>query len=60
VTRGELSTAIDQMRPRMRLVIRLHIEERWPRGKVCAYLQHISMKTLERDQMEALDALSEL
>jgi hypothetical protein len=60
VTRGELSAAIDQMRPRMRLVIRLHIEERWPRGKVCAYLQNISMKTLERDQMEALDALSEV
>lgn len=60
VTRGELSEAIDQMRPRMRQVIRLGIEEGWPRGKVCAYLHDISMKTFERDQMEGLDFLSEL
>jgi len=60
VTRGGLSEAIDQMRPRMRQVIRLGIEEGWPRGKVCAYLHDISMKTFERDQMEGLDFLSEL
>ena len=59
VTRGDLSEAIDQMRPRMRQVIRLGIEEGWPRGKVCAYLHDISMKTFERDQMEGLDLLSE-
>jgi hypothetical protein len=60
VTRGELSSAIDEMRPRMRQIIRLSIEEGWPRGKVCAYLHDISMKTFERDQMEGLDLLSEL
>jgi hypothetical protein len=60
VTRGELSSAIDEMRPRMRQIIRLGIEEGWPRGKVCAYLHDISMKTFERDQMEGLDFLSEL
>jgi hypothetical protein len=60
VTRGELSEAIDQMRPRMRQVIRLGIEEGWPRSKVCAYLHDISMKTFERDQVEGLDFLSEL
>jgi len=60
VTRGELSEAIDEMRPRMRQIIRLGIEEGWPRGKVCAYLHDISMKTFERDQMEGLDFLSEL
>ena len=60
VTRGDLSEAIDEMRPRMRQVIRLGIEEGWPRGKVCAYLHDISMKTFERDQTEGLDVLSEL
>jgi hypothetical protein len=60
VTRGDLTRAIDQLRPRMRQIIRLNIEEGWPRGKVCAYLHDISMKTLERDQMEGLDLLSEI
>jgi hypothetical protein len=60
VTRGDLSHAIDRLRPRMRQIIRLNIEEGWPRSKVCAYLHDISMKTLERDQMEGLDLLSEL
>ena len=60
VTRGELASAIDEMRPRMRQIIRLGIEEGWPRSKVCAYLHDISMKTFERDQMEGLDLLSEL
>jgi hypothetical protein len=48
------------MRPRMRQIVRLGIEEGWTRGKVCAYLHDISMKTFERDQMEGLDFLSEL
>lgn len=60
VTRAELTNAIDQLRPRMRQIIRLNIEEGWPRNRVCAYLHDISMKTLERDQMEGLDLLSEL
>jgi hypothetical protein len=60
VTRGELTQAIDDFRPRMRQIIRLNIEEGWPRSKVCAYLHDISMKTFERDQMEGLDLLSEL
>jgi hypothetical protein len=57
LTRANLTTAIDHLRPRMRQVVRLGIEERWPRQKVCSYLRGISMKTLERDQVEALDLL---
>ncbi len=50
VTRGELATAIDRMRPRLRQIMRLSVEERWPRQRVCEYLRHISIKTFERDQ----------
>jgi hypothetical protein len=60
LTRADLSRAIDRLRPRQRQIIRLGIEERWPRAKVCAYLHDISMKTLERDQVEALDLLTQL
>lgn len=60
LTRAQLSTAIDRLRPRQRQIVRLGIEERWPRQKVCAYLRGISMKTLERDQAEALDILAQL
>lgn len=59
-TRGELSTAIDRLRPRQRQIVRLAIEERWPRARVCQYLKDISIKTLERDQVEALDLLLQL
>jgi hypothetical protein len=60
LTRAQLTTAIDRLRPRQRQIVRLGIEERWPRQKVCAYLRGISMKTLERDQVEALDILAQL
>ena len=60
LTRVQLTTAIDRLRPRQRQIVRLGIEERWPRQKVCAYLRGISMKTLERDQAEALDILAQL
>ncbi len=60
VTRGELSAAIDRLRPRQRQIMRLAIEERWPRQRVCEYLRHISLKTFERDQVEALDILAQL
>jgi DNA-directed RNA polymerase specialized sigma24 family protein len=60
LTRGELSAAIDALRPRQRQIVRLAIEERWPRQRVCAYLNNISEKTLERDQVEALDLLAGL
>lgn len=60
LTRASLTAAIDHLRPRMRQIIRLGIEERWPRQKVCSYLSGISMKTLERDQVEALDLLAAL
>lgn len=59
LTRGQITTAIDQMRPRMRQIIRLAVEERWSRTRVCAYLQHISLKTLERDYVEAMDYLAQ-
>lgn len=60
VTRGQLSAAIDGMRPRLRQILRLSVEERWPRQKVCDYLSHISIKTFERDQVEGLDQLIDL
>ena len=60
LTRAQLSAAIDHLRPRQRQIIRLALEERWPRQRVCEYLHNISIKTLERDQVEALDILAEL
>jgi hypothetical protein len=60
LTRGALTAAIERLRPRQRQIVRLAIEERWPRQRVCAYLNNISEKTLERDQVEALDLLAEL
>ena len=60
LTRAQFSAAIDRLRPRQRQIVRLGIEERWPRQKVCAYLRGISMKTLERDQAEALDILAQM
>jgi len=58
ITRGRLSQLIDtRLHPRRRQVVRLGIEERWPRVRVRAHLKGISAKTYERDQQEALDAL---
>lgn len=59
-TRAQLSAAIDHLRPRQRQIVRLALEERWPRQRVCEYLHNISIKTLERDQVEALDILADL
>jgi hypothetical protein len=56
-TRGEFSAAIDAMRPRMRQIMRLAVEERWQRQRVCDYLNNISIKTFERDHAEAFDEL---
>lgn|SRR5215813_8312404 len=56
-TRAELSAAIDRLRPRMRQIVRLSVEERWPRQRVCDYLNNISIKTYERDYTEAFDNL---
>ncbi len=60
VTRAQMSAAIDRLRPRQRQIMRLGVEERWPRQRVCAYLRNISIKTFERDQVEALDLLAQL
>lgn len=60
LTREQLAYAIDRLRPRQRQIVRLTIEERWPRQRVCEYLHNISLKTLERDQVEALDLLANL
>jgi len=60
VTRAQLSAAVDRLRPRQRQIVRLTLEERWPRQRVCAYLNNISLKTLMRDQNEALDFLAGL
>ena len=56
VTRAEVSAALDCMRPRMRRIIYLAVEQRWPRKRVCEHLG-ISIKTYERDHVEALDML---
>ncbi len=56
-TRGEFSAAVDALRPRMRQIVRLAVEERWSRQRVCGYLNNISIKTFERDHAEAFDAL---
>lgn len=60
LTRAELSAAIDRLRPRQRQIMRLALEERWSRQRVCDYLKGISIKTFERDQVEALDILAQL
>ena len=60
LTRGQLSAAVDRLRPRQRQILRLGVEERWPRPRVCQYLQHIAIKTYERDQVEGLDILIDL
>jgi DNA-directed RNA polymerase specialized sigma24 family protein len=60
ITRAELSAAIDRMRPRQRQIIRLAVEERRSQEEVCALLNGISLRTLQRDQAEALDLLTQL
>jgi DNA-directed RNA polymerase specialized sigma24 family protein len=60
ITRAQLSAAVDRLRPRQRQIVRLTLEERWSRQRVCTYLNNISLKTLMRDQNEALDSLAEL
>ena len=60
VSRAQMSAAIDRLRPRQRQIMRLGVEARWPRQKVCAYLRNISIKTFERDQVEALDIHAQL
>jgi len=58
--RAQLTAAIEEMRPRVRQVIRLTLEERRTREETQAYLLGISERTLERDQAAGLDALMDL
>ena len=60
ISRAHLSAAIDRRRPRQRIIVRLGVEERWSRQRVCTYLNSLSIKTYERDHQEALAILSEL
>lgn len=60
LTRAQLSAAVDFLRPRQRQIVRLAVEERWPYKRVCVYLNHISLRTVERDLAEALDLLAHL
>lgn len=60
ITRAELTAAIDRMRLRQRQIIRLAVEERRSQEEVCALLNGISQRTLQRDQAEALDLLAQL
>ena len=60
LSRAELSAAIDRMRPRQKQIIRLAVEERRAQEEVCAVLNGISLRTLQRDQAEALGLLAQL
>ena len=60
ISRAELSTAVDRMRPRQKQIIRLAVEECRTQEEVCALLNGISLRTLQRDQAEALDLLAQL
>jgi|SRR5579883_2185034 len=60
LSRGRLSAVIDQMRFRQRQSVRWCVEERWPRERVSAALQGVSIRTIQRDVTEALDLLIEL
>jgi hypothetical protein len=60
VSRAQLSAAIDRMRPRQKHIIQLAVEERRSQEVVCALLNGISVRTLQRDQAEALDLLGQL
>lgn len=59
LTRAELSEIVDNLRPRQRQLVRLAIEEHWPRQRVCDYL-HISLKTFERQHQEVLNLLAQM
>jgi hypothetical protein len=48
------------MRPCQKQIIRLAVEERRTQEEVCALLYGISLRTLQRDQAEALDLLAQL
>src|SRR5260221_14048424 len=53
ISRAPLSAPIDRLRPRQRIIVRLGVEERWPRQRVCAYLNNLSIKTYDRDRQQA-------
>jgi DNA-directed RNA polymerase specialized sigma24 family protein len=54
VSRGQVSTAVDTLRPRLRQVARLLYEDHWHREDVAKRLL-VSLDTVERDQALALD-----
>ena len=56
ITRADLTAAIERLRPRMRQIIHLTLEEGWSQKEVCVYA-HTSLRTLERDQAGGLDLL---
>lgn len=57
VTRAWLTAVIEELRPQMRQVIRLTLEERRTRREACEYLHGISERTVEREQAAGLDEL---
>jgi hypothetical protein len=57
VTRAWLTMVIEDLRPQVRQVIRLTLEKRRTRKEAQEYLQGISERTLEREQVEGLDEL---
>ncbi len=57
VTRAQVTAAIDDLRPQVRQVIRLTLEERWTRKEAQDYLHGVSPRTLEREQVAGLDEL---
>jgi DNA-directed RNA polymerase specialized sigma24 family protein len=54
VSRGQVSAAVDVLRPRLRQVVRLLYEAHWHREDVAKRLL-VSLDTVERDQAMALD-----
>ena len=60
VSRQTLTQAIERMPTRMWQIIRLTLEKRNSRPEVQAYMNDISLRTLERDQARGLDMLIDL
>jgi hypothetical protein len=57
VTRRWITAAIEDLRPQVRQIIRLSLEERRTRRATQDYLHGISERTLEREQNAGLDEL---
>jgi len=57
-TRAMLAAHIDAMRPRLRRVMQMLVEQQLPRKEICARL-NVSTKTLERESYQGLNILAD-